>query len=91
MPRYLLGASLLFCCFGALAQPMGQGGLAAEQQMEREQRRAELRSVLKPARSGEAVAQAAVAGVAGKHLSQREHAEMREQLRQQVENRRPGQ
>lgn len=91
MPRYLFSASLLFCCFGALAQPMGQGGLAADQQMERDQRRAELRSMLKPARSGDALAQAVVTGAAGKHLSQREHAEMREQLRHQAEDRRPRQ
>ena len=89
MPRYLPSAGLLFYCFAALAQPVSQSGLAAERQIEREQLRAELRMVLKPVRPGDAATGAGASAAVGKHLSPREHAELREQLRQQSENPRP--
>ncbi len=68
----------------AFAQPMQNGASAQERQDAREQRRIELRNALLVSRTNKVPdASLEVPATTGRHLSARELAEMRQQLRQQ--------
>jgi hypothetical protein len=84
MNRNLLFATVWLSTASAFAQPAQHSGLAAERQAAREQRRAELRTALQPNRQSDGqTTKAYDAPPAARHLSARELAEMRQQLRQQ--------
>ena len=84
MKRHPLLLTLGLCAAGAFAQPLQHAGSGADRQAEREQRRAELRTALQAKRQAEAPTSRAYGPpTAGRHLSPRELAEMRQQLRQQ--------
>ena len=90
MSRTVLPLILWLCAIAAIAQPMRNADAGSERQAEREQRRLELRRALRPDQRAEVQNVAVnVAVPAERHLSPRERAEMREQLRlQQNGNRR---
>jgi hypothetical protein len=84
MNRNLLLATIWLCTAGAFAQPAQSSGPGAERQAAREQRRADLRTALQPNRHSDVqVTKVYDAPPAARHLSARELAEMRQQLRQQ--------
>jgi hypothetical protein len=73
---------LFVTAINAGAQPV-LGRDTASAQAALEQRRTELRSLLKAARMGEAQLDVPDSGMANRHLSMQERADLREQLRQQ--------
>lgn len=73
---------LLVIAANAGAQP-ALGRVTASAQAALEQRRAELRSLLKATRMGEAQVDVQDSGPTNRHLSMQERADLREQLRQQ--------
>lgn len=73
---------LFVTALNAGAQP-ALGRDTASAQVALEQRRTELRSLLKAARMGEAQLDVPDSGPASRHLSMQERADLREQLRQQ--------
>ena len=84
MYRHLLCAAMCICAGGAIAQPGQNGGPGSDRQAAREQRRAELRTALLANRQLDAQNAGGFETVpTGRHLSPRELAEMRQQLRQQ--------
>ena len=84
MKRHLLRASILLCASGAFAQPAQNAEPGADRQAAREQRRAELRTALQAPRQVETQPPGSFEPLpASRHLSPRELAEMRQQLRQQ--------
>jgi hypothetical protein len=84
MKRPLLFATIWLCAVSAFAQPMQTAGPGAERQVSREQRRAELRTALQANRQAQAQSTKTYdMPPAGRHLTPRELAEMRQQLRQQ--------
>ena len=84
MKRHRLLLTLWLCAAGAFAQPLQNAVSGADRQAEREQRRVELRIALQAKRQVEATSSRAYGTApAGRHLSPRELAEMRQQLRQQ--------
>ena len=90
MKRHPLLLTLGLCAAGAFAQPLQNAAPGADRQAAREQRRAELRIALQANRQVEVQNTRSFAPPpAGRHLSPRELAEMRQQLRQQqAENQR---
>jgi len=76
-------------CAGAWAQPSGPRALPPEDVPTREQRRLELRTMLQAhqaERQADSAAQGGMALPLGRHLSEQERAEIRQQLRQQRQN-----
>lgn len=86
MKRLWLFSPLFLCAAGAIAQPSQNAGPGADRQAARDQRRAELRIAVQASRQIEAEAPAPRVYeplATSRHLSPRERAEMRQQLRQQ--------
>lgn len=84
MNSKLLLATVWLCSAGAFAQSGQNSGPAAEREAAREQRRADLRTALQPNRQPEVQPTRVYdAHPATRHLSARERAEMRQQLRRQ--------
>ena len=85
MKSPLLFATIWLSTAGALAQPVPSVGPGNElREAAREQRRADLRTALQSHRQADPrTAKSSDAPSAGRHLSARELAEMRQQLRQQ--------
>ena len=84
MNSNLLFATIWLSTAGAFAQPVQNAGPGAERQAAREQRRSDLRTALQPKRRADVhTTKAYDAPPAARHLSARELAEMRQQLRQQ--------
>jgi hypothetical protein len=85
--RRLIVTFLFFgCSMPALAQPDRQPGQGDRQQLVRDQRRSELREVLRPSRvvvSDTTTAQANVPTPPSHHLTPEGRAELREQLRRE--------
>lgn len=83
MPRVSVSAILCLCATVACAQPARGNDPTGELLIVREQRRSELRDALQRSRTVEPRTAAGAATSVGRHLSPRELAEMREQLRRQ--------
>ena len=84
MKRHRLFLTIWLCAATAIAQPLQNFGPGDDRQAAREQRRAELRTALQANRQVEApTIRVYEPPPADRHLSPRELAEMRQQLRQQ--------